>query len=178
MSSDSSPAGERLPIMDRVSLVISRVTMFLVAGIVAIIGFEVVMRYFFAKPTTWVNDLSLWLGGLSYLFAGLYTMQQRGHIRVTALYDIVPRPVQRVFDVLATLVVLLFAIAIAVGGFPSAWRALITWERYGTAWNPPIPATVKPLIIVIALLVGLQALSNLLGDIRKARSIVPSQRAD
>jgi TRAP-type C4-dicarboxylate transport system permease small subunit len=178
LAADETAGAERLPIMDRVSLLISRVAMFLVAVIVAIIGYEVVMRYFFQRPTTWVNDLSLWLGGLSYLFAGLYAMQQRAHIRVTALYDVVPRNVQRIFDVLATLVVVAFALGTAIGGFPSAWRSFSTWERYGTVWNPPIPATVKPLIIVVALLVAIQALSNLFIDLRKSAPERPSYRAD
>ena len=57
--------------MDRVSIAISRVSMFLVAVIVAIIFFEVVMRYLFEQPTLWVNEMSLWLAGMIYLLAGL-----------------------------------------------------------------------------------------------------------
>jgi TRAP-type C4-dicarboxylate transport system permease small subunit len=170
--------GGRLPIVDRISLAISKATTLLVAVIVAAIGYEVVMRYFFERPTVWVNDLSLWVGGLSYLFAGLYAMQQRSHIRVTALYDIVPRNLQRLFDVLSTLVVLAFAIGTAIGGFASAWRAFITWERYGTVWNPPIPATVKPLIIVVTLMIAVQAVSNLLVDARKPSAPKPTYRAE
>jgi TRAP-type C4-dicarboxylate transport system permease small subunit len=178
LATDAAQDDGPLPVIDRLSLAISRVTMFLVAVIVAVIGYEVVMRYFLGRPTTWVNDLSLWLGGLGYLFAGLYAMQQRAHIRVTALYDIVPRNLQRVFDVLATLVVLAFAMGVAIGGFRSAWNALITWERYGTVWNPPIPATVKPAIIIVSLLVAIQAISNLIVDARKPVAEKPAYRAE
>ena len=62
---------------DRVTLTISRITMWLPAVIVAIMFYEVVMRYIFAAPTLWVNEMSLWLAGMVYLFAGLYAMQQR-----------------------------------------------------------------------------------------------------
>lgn len=164
---------ERLTPIDHVSLAISRIAMFLVAVIVAIIAFEVFMRYFLERPTLWVNELSLWLGGLIYLLAGLYTMQRRAHIRITALYDAVPRRLQRVFDVISTVIVVCFAIGLCIGGFKSAWRALSTWERYGTAWDPPIPATVKPMILVVCVLIAIQAINNLLVDYRKPKAERP-----
>jgi TRAP-type C4-dicarboxylate transport system permease small subunit len=157
-------------VIDRISLAISRVTMFLVAVIVAIIAYEVVMRYFFQRPTLWVNELSLWLGGMSYLFAGLYAMERRAHIRITALYDHVPRNLQRVFDIIATLCIVVFALGVAIGGWPSAWRSFATWELYGTAWNPPIPATMKPLVIIVTVLIAIQAINNLLVDFKKSEA--------
>ena len=65
--------------------------------------YEVVMRYVFRKPTLWVTEMSLWTAGMVYLLAGLYVMQQRGHIRIFILYDMVPRWAQRLFDLLSTL---------------------------------------------------------------------------
>ena len=124
--------------------------MFLVALIVAIMFYEVVMRYFFEKPTLWVNEMSLWIGGFIYLLAALYVMQQRGHIRITMLYDVVPRWLQRVFDVISTICIIIFAAMIIQGGFNEATQKYDRWETFGTAWDPPIPATMKPAIIIIA----------------------------
>ncbi len=150
--------------MDRLSIAISRVAMFFVAFIVAIIFFEVVMRYLFEKPTLWVNEMSLWVGGMIYLLAGLYVMQQRGHIRIFVLYDMVPRGVQRLFDLISTLLICVFAAAVVYGGFNEAWQKLLRWETFGTAWDPPIPATMKPLILGTVVLIALQAVSNLIAD--------------
>jgi TRAP-type C4-dicarboxylate transport system permease small subunit len=156
-------------IIDHVNLWISRIAMFLVVGIVICIAYEVIARYFFRAPTIWANELSLFLGGISYLFAGLFAMQQRGHIRITAIYDIVSPRTQRILDVVATLCVVLFAAGVAIGGFESSWRSLTTWERFGTAWNPPIPAVLKPLVIVVTVLVAIQAVNNLIVDLRNRR---------
>ncbi len=41
--------------MDRITIAISRVTMFVIAFVVAIMFYEVVMRYVFESPTLWVN---------------------------------------------------------------------------------------------------------------------------
>lgn len=142
----------------------SRVAMVLPAAIVVIMMYEVFMRYVLEKPTIWVNEMSLWMGGWVYLLAGIYAMQQRSHIRITMLYDIVPRWLRRFFDILATLFIIVWVAATIWGGFSEAWEALISWERFGTAWDPAIPAVTQPLILVITLAVGIQAVSNLIMD--------------
>lgn len=132
--------------------------------IVVITIYEVFMRYVLERPTIWVNELSLWMGGWIYLTAGLYTMQQRGHIRITILYEMVPKKIKRFFNVLSTFFLLLWVAATIYGGFNEASSALLSWERYGTAWNPPIPAVTQPLILIVMLILAIQAVSNLVMD--------------
>jgi TRAP-type C4-dicarboxylate transport system permease small subunit len=153
--------------VDRVTIAISRVTMLLFGIIVVATFYEVVMRYLFGSPTIWANELSLMVAGIGYLFAGVYAMQRREHIRITPLYDLAPPALKRVFDALALFCILAFAIGMVVGGWTSAWRALSTFERFGTAWDPPIPALLKPLILVTTVLVAIQAVSNFLVDRRR-----------
>jgi len=155
--------------MDWISIAISRVAMFLIAWIVAIMFYEVVMRYIFAKPTLWVNEMSLWTAGAVYLLAGLYVMQQRGHIRIFILYDMVSRNWQRAFDTISTLLICAFAAGIVWGGFNEARDKLLRWETFGTAWDPPIPATMKPLVLVVIVLIALQAVVNLVRDWKKEK---------
>jgi TRAP-type C4-dicarboxylate transport system permease small subunit len=158
-------------LIDRISIAISRVAMFLIAWIVAIMFYEVVMRYVFHKPTLWVNEMSLWTAGAVYLLAGLYVMQQRGHIRIFILYDIVSRNWQRTFDAVSTLLICAFAAAVIWGGFNEAWAKLMRWETFGTAWDPPIPATMKPLVLVTVVLIAIQSLVNLVIDWNKEKQV-------
>src|SRR3546814_331171 len=157
--------------MDRVSIAISRVSMFLIVLIVVIMFYEVVMRYVFASPTLWVNEMSLWAAGAVYLLAGLYVMQQRGHIRIFMLYDAVPRNWQRAFDVVSTLLLCLFSAAVVWGGYNEARDKLLRWETFGTAWDPPIPATMKPLVLLVVVLIAVQAVMNLIRDWNKAKEV-------
>ncbi len=150
--------------LDLLTWCFSRIAMWAPAFIVLIILYEVVMRYFFAAATLWVNEMSLWIAGGIYLSAGLYAMQQRSHIRIFIIYDIVPRWMRRVFDILSTLCVGIFAFSVIWGGFGEARAKFWRWEAFGTAFDPPIPATIKPLILVMLLFLGLQALSNLVRD--------------
>ena len=134
------------------------------AFIVAIIFYEVVMRYIFFRPTLWVNEMSLWIGGAIYVTAGLYSMQQRSHIRIFVLYDMAPLWLRRVFDVISVLCVCIFAFSVVWGGYGEATAKFWRWETFGTAFDPPIPATNKPLILVTLVVLALQALSNLIRD--------------
>ncbi len=158
---------ERTGVVDLVTWSVSRVAMWAPAFVVAIMLYEVVMRYLFLKPTLWVNEMSLWVAGGIYLTAGLYAMQQRSHIRIFILYDIVPRWLQRLFDILSVLCILVFAFAVIWGGYGEAYAKLMRWETFGTAWDPPIPATVKPLILITLVLLAVQAVSNLVHDWNK-----------
>lgn len=153
--------------VDRFNWALSRVSMWLVGVIIAIMAFEVIMRYAFERPTIWANEMSLWLAGMVYLFAGLYAMQQRSHIRIYILYDLAPHWLRKTFDVISTLCLVLFAAAVIWGGYGEAMAKLMRWETFGTAFDPPIPATMKPLVLITMLIMSLQAISNLIHDWNK-----------
>jgi len=155
--------------IDKITLYMASILMFLVAVIMLIMFYEVVMRYLFESPTLWVEELSRWLGGVIFLLAGLYAMQQRAHIRVLIVYDMVSRPAQRVFDLIATACVVFFCYAVAVGYSKNALAKFSTWELYGSAWNPPIPATMKPLIVITCIWMAVQAVNNLIMDWSKPK---------
>ena len=150
--------------IDRVAVFIGRIAMMLIAILVGVMVFEVIARYVFARPTLWANEMSLWLAVFIFLLAGLYSMQQRSHIRIYLLYDACPRWLQRVFDIISTVLILLFAFFLIYGGWGEATQKLMRWETFGTAFDPPIPATMKPMVLLVVTLVALQALVNLVRD--------------
>jgi len=158
---------ERTGPVDLVTWAFSRVAMWATAGVVAIIFYEVVMRYIFLAPTLWVNEMSLWIAGGIYLTAGLYSLQQRSHIRIFVLYDMAPRWLRRVFDTLSVICVCIFAFAVVWGGYGEAKAKFLRWETFGTAFDPPIPATIKPLILITLVVLAIQSISNLIYDWNK-----------
>lgn len=150
--------------IDRVAVFIGRITMMLVVVLTSIMLYEVILRYAFERPTLWANELSLWLAGFVFLTAGLYAMQQRSHIRIVLLYDVVPRWVQHVFDIISTLCIVMFTAMLIYGGYGEAFDKFYRWETFGTVFDPPIPATLKPLVLVIVGLVAIQSVINLISD--------------
>ncbi len=150
--------------LDLLTWSFSRIAMWAPFFIVMIILYEVIMRYFFAAATLWVNEMSLWIAGGIYLSAGLYAMQQRSHIRIFIIYDVAPLWMRRVFDVASTVCVTIFGLAVIWGGFGEAKAKFLRFETFGTAFDPPIPSTIKPLVLTMMLFLALQAISNLIRD--------------
>jgi TRAP-type C4-dicarboxylate transport system permease small subunit len=153
---------------DYLSLVTSRMAMIMTALIVLVMFYEVVSRYVFSRPTLWANELSLWIAAFVFLLAGQYAMQQRSHIRIYVIYDLMPRWAQKTADVVSLLLLLAFVFALVWGGYADAERRMLRMETFGTAWDPPIPGVVKPAILLIIVLVAIQAISNLIADWHKA----------
>lgn len=151
--------------IDRFALFIGRVTMMMIISMTCVMLYEVFVRYAIEAPTLWANELTLWIGGFVFLCSGLYGMQQRSHIRIFLLYDACPRWLQRVFDTTWTVVFVLFAIGLVFGSYKQVFiTKFYNWEMFGTAFDPPIPATVQPAVLIIICLVAIQAVLNLIND--------------
>jgi len=153
---------------DFLSLITSRLAMIGILFIVVVMFYEVISRYVFSAPTLWANELSLWIAALVFLFAGQYAMQQRSHIRIYVIYDLMPRWMQKTSDVISALLICAFTFTLVWGGYGDAKTRMLRGETFGTAWDPPIPAVIKPAILVIITLVTIQAISNLIADWNKA----------
>lgn len=150
--------------LDRVAVFIGRVTMMLILLLTGVMLYEVILRYVFENPTLWANELSLWLAGFLFLCAGLYAMQQRSHIRIFLLYDMMPRTAQRACDIISTGLICTFAFFLIYGGYGEAFDKLYRWETFGTAFDPPIPATIKPMVLFVVGMVAIQSVFNLIND--------------
>ena len=155
--------------IDRISLFLSHTIKYLIPIIVLVMMYEIFMRYVLFKPTLWANELCLWLAGVCYLVGGIYATRLRSHIRIVLLYDYVSRPTQRIFDLISTVVIVLFAAAVIYGGMEDAYRSFVNWVRFATYWDPPIPATMKPLTLICVFLIALQSINNLIIDWRNPK---------
>ena len=167
--SDTKGAIETPPegVFDLVSVVLGRLAMIMTAFVVLVMFYEVVSRYVFARPTLWANELSLWIAAFVFLLAGLYAMQQRSHIRIYVIYNMMPRWAQKASDSISVLLIVGFAFALVWGGYSDAARRFLRMETFGTAWDPPIPGIIKPGVLLIIVLVAIQAVSNLIADWHK-----------
>ena len=151
--------------IDRGSIFVGRVTMILIISMTMVMLYEVFLRYVLERPTLWANELTLWIAGFVFLCSGLYAMQQRCHIRIFLLYDVVPRWMQRTFDTIWTALIVIFVIGLIFGSYYQVfYTKFYKWEMFGTAFDPPIPATVQPAILIITALIAVQAVLNLIND--------------
>ncbi len=155
-------------VVDRIALFIGRVTMIMIISMTLVMLYEVFLRYAIEAPTLWANELTLWLAGFVFLCSGLYAMQQRCHIRIFLLYDVCPRWLQRVFDCISAFMIALFAFFLVFGSYSQVFvNKFYRWEMFGTAFDPPIPATLQPMVLIIVVLIAIQAVVNVISDWNK-----------
>ena len=151
--------------IDRIALFIGRVTMLLILIMTLVMLYEVLLRYVFEAPTLWANELTLWIAGFVFLLSGVYAMQQRCHIRIFILYDLAPRWLQKTCDIIWTFLLVLFTFFFIYGSYKQVFIVkFYNWEMFGTAFDPPIPATVQPMILITMALLSAQAVVNLISD--------------
>ncbi len=141
-------------------------------GYVIVFGltvYEVVCRFAFNAPTTWVLETCILVGGLGYLFAGPLAQQERAHIRIETLYVHVGERMRRALDLLADVLAVLYGGALVYAALLIALPAIRRGEHTGSAFNSPEPVILKSAIAVAALLFALQALRNLFARRRNHR---------
>ncbi|MEM1387959.1 MAG: TRAP transporter small permease [Pseudomonadota bacterium] len=164
--------------LDVLSLVLSRIAMIGTIVLVCVMFYEVVLRYVFEAPTLWANELSLWMASFLFLLAGLYAMQQRSHIRIYIIYDMFPFWMKKVADIISVALIWFFAYSLVFGSYNTASSKWERFEKFGTAWDPPLPATLWPGLLILVVLVAIQALANLINDWNDDSTHSPADEID
>jgi tripartite ATP-independent transporter DctM subunit len=132
-------------------------------------AYEVIARYLFNAPTDWAFEATIMLCSACYLVAGGYVTQRKRHIAITALYDGARDERKRTLDIVAILFGLLSMGMLFLASWRQALMSIQIWERTGSSWNPPMPALLKPLIVVGAVLIFVQLAIQLKRLLRPAQ---------
>jgi len=105
------------------------------------IFYDVIMRYFFNRPSIWITEVSTYLLLYMTFLGTAYALQQGVHIRVTFLSDLCSRRVQRIVSFITSFFALLFCAVLLWQTGKMAWLAL------SRSWTSPSLLSV-PLIYV------------------------------
>ena len=174
-SADRTP--ERAPdvVRSRFDRGVVRVAQFaawLVFIAMAISVYEVIMRYGFGAPTSWVHESVVMLVAVSFCLGGPAALASNRHIRVKVLYDAVGPRFRLWLDRFNDLVTFGFCLGMTYAAWVMFYGAshnpLGEWqlERSGTSWNPPFPALVKGMILAAVAIMCVQALIHLIQSIK------------
>lgn len=92
---------------------------------------DVILRYFFNKPSIWITEVSSYLFLYIIFFGTAYALQNGLHIRVTFLIDQLNKTLTRIFNLLTSLLGILFSFALL-------WQtSSMTWAAYSEGWTSP-----------------------------------------
>src|SRR5262245_50784087 len=125
---------------DRISHFLGAVAAVLVIVLVALMLYDVVLRYAFNAPTNWGNDLNTFLMGGSFVLSIAYAMATDAHVRVDLLYSERTRPRLAYVDLIGLTFIVLPAMAcISWGLLVHLQDGIRTGERTGSGgWNPVV----------------------------------------
>jgi C4-dicarboxylate transporter, DctQ subunit len=132
------------------------------AAALVISTLEVLMRYAFNAPTSWVHVSSTALCVAAFAISGAYAMARGEHMRVTVLFDRASPAWQRAGRWLALLCGAVYLLGLSWGLGREAFDAL--WRFDSSGWTPeltpgppnwPLPALAKTALLAGALLFAL-----------------------
>lgn len=130
----------------------------IIAALALLLGVLVVChmiftRYVMGESTTWQTEFAIFSITAAMLLGSPYVLLTGGHVAVTVLPDALSSVPRYIMQLIASLVGLLFCLALAYG----SWLYLLeAWQdgwTTGTVWNPPLWPALVPLALGTTLLV-------------------------
>ena len=156
--------------VDRAIEAISKVLSYGFALSIVVTIYDVTADVMFREPTVWVYDVVTTAIAVAFLIGGSYALMRREHIRITALYDRYTQRTRLRCDVISSLLAIVYLAAFGWFAFNMAWLSIVDWEVGGSVWAQPTPVVVKVSMVLGALLMIVQMVSNISSDLKSLRS--------
>jgi C4-dicarboxylate transporter DctQ subunit len=161
-----------LKIHDRLCDGCARAGAWMMLGMALIISYEVLVRYFFNRPTIWVADFTDYIMLYSTFFVSAWLLKHDGHVRLTVVYDHLSKRSRWVTDVINSFV------GAIVCGFVIWYGVRDTLDAVEKSIVLPRPLPVPKYLILMVipfgcLLLFVQFLRNALNLLRTSK--VPSE---
>ena len=123
-----------LYIIDKISLGFAYLSGALVLIMMISIGYDVVMRHIFNKPTIWADELSCYLlVGISFLGAA-YALNTDGHVHIEAVVRKLPPKTSNVLELITDILSVIFLI-------------IFTWQAYRLVINSYVYVRIAPTLM-------------------------------
>jgi len=169
--SEAVPIAEatRKNAVDRAIETIAKVLSFGFALSIVVTIYDVVADVIFKSPTVWVYDVVTTAIAVAFLIGGSYSLMRREHIRITALHDRFSLRTRLRCDVVTSILAIVYLVAFGWFSVNMAWLSIQDWEVGGSAWAQPTPVVVKVAMVIGALLMIVQMISNIRGDLKALR---------
>jgi TRAP-type mannitol/chloroaromatic compound transport system permease small subunit len=153
-------------LVDRTSLAVGNTLSWLFLLSVLLTCYEVFMGSVFRAPTIWVHDATTMMSATCFLVGGAYALQRGDHIRITFVYDMLPRWARRSCDLAGLILALLYLLALGWFSGMQAFNSIRIIEMSGRAWNVPMPMVIRTALFVGTALFALQAAAEIVKLIR------------
>ncbi|HEX7373063.1 MAG TPA: TRAP transporter small permease subunit [Thermodesulfobacteriota bacterium] len=155
--------------IDRLNEWLGKTFSILAVVLTLVVVYDVVLRYFFARPTIWGLEVSCILLAYLTFMGGGYAFLHGGHVKVDFFYQRWTGRTKATVDLFTYTLVIAYCSVLVWQGGAVAWEAIHEARVSTSAWAPPLwPSQI--MVPVGAMLVGLQALARWIRDFRIAWS--------
>ncbi|MFI8480093.1 TRAP transporter small permease subunit [Pseudomonas sp. NPDC078700] len=124
--------------------------------------YEVIMRYAFNAPTDWAHETTTFLVASIFALGGPYALATNRHIQIRILLDRLSPRKRNWLEIFNLVLGVVFCLAIGYAAWVLAFNATHSptgaWrlETSGSAWNPPLPAFTKIVILIAIAIMAVQ----------------------
>lgn len=144
---------------------------YLILPLVAVVGWEVMMRYGFNKPTSWAFEMTVFIYGIHYSFALAFAHKHNTHVAIDVFESRLAEKPRTILRIVTNIVLFLPSMGL-LAAYTSqlaffSWRQ---WEHASSSWAPAI-YPYKTLMAIGFLLFLLQGIAKLIQDIRSLKEI-------
>ena len=161
-------------LLDRISIMVGRLTAWLTLFMVVTTFVVVVMRYVFDAGAVWLQESIIWMHAVVFMVGAAFTLQQEEHVRVDIFYRDMSAKRRAWVDLLG---VVFFLLPVSLFLAWKAWDFVaISWQLREVSREPggmpyPFIPLLKSVLLLAPLLLCLQGISML----RKAVAVLRSR---
>ena len=158
--------------IDRLNGFVGYVAAISLLGLIALVCYEVFLRYVMKAPTTWGNEMISFIFAAYVMLGGGYTLLHRDHVSMDIIYSLFSDRGKAIIDICTAFFMLLFCWVLFDQTFIMAKEALETGQRASSDWSPPLFPVMVSLPIGAGLLL-LQAIARVVRDLHMALTNTP-----
>lgn len=155
-----------LRVIDLISEWTGKLFSWLCIVLIAVMSYEVLMRYVFDAPTIWSFQVSAMLGASFYAMGWAYVHKHNSHIRIDIFYTRLSPRKKAIIDVAGTLLLFIpLFIVLTDVAVSTAWHSWLRNEKmYETHWYPPA-APLRTIVAIAICLFSLEAGARFIRDL-------------
>jgi C4-dicarboxylate transporter, DctQ subunit len=162
---------QRRRFFDRVVDFLAGTGAVLVICVMAIVCFEVIIRYVIQRPQVWVAEVSEYILVWMTFLGAVWILREGGHVRVDILVSQLSPRVQTYVEILGAIIGLLVSLVLFIFGAQVVWKLMLTLEADSKSQIGIPKAPLLAIIPLCSLPLLFQFLRDGLKGMRRLRSL-------
>ena len=157
-------------IIDKITDIIGRITMYTVFAMMGILVLSFVTRNIINFPLLWIIEMAQFIMTGYYLMGGAYSMKENQHVRMDLVYGNLSEKNKARMDLFTSIFLIFYLIVLLIGSYNSLVYTLETKKTLFSAWRPYVWPISSIMFTGIFLMI-LQTISTVFKDFAKVKGI-------